>query len=45
MEYVKKHLYDDVKLSTEAAKLKNNFMNNAQALIHRRFTFRFNIYK
>ncbi len=34
MEYVKKHLYDDVKLRAEAAKLKNNFMNNAQALIH-----------
>ena len=34
MKYVKKHLYDDVKLRAEAAKLKNNFMNNAQALIH-----------
>ena len=34
MEYVKKHLYDDVKLRAEAAKLKNHFMNNAQALIH-----------
>ena len=34
MEYVKKHLYDDVKLRAEVAKLKNNFMNNAQALIH-----------
>ena len=34
MEYVKKHLYDDVELRAEAAKLKNNFMNNAQALIH-----------
>ncbi len=34
MEYVKKYLYDDVELRAEAAKLKNNFMNNAQALIH-----------
>lgn len=34
MEYVKKHLYDDIELRVEAAKLKNNFMNNAQALIH-----------
>ena len=34
MEYVKKHLYDDIELRAEAAKLKNNFMNNAQALIH-----------
>lgn len=34
MEFVKKYLYDDVELRAEAAKLKNNFMNNAQALIH-----------
>lgn len=34
MEFVKKYLYDDIELRTEAAKLKNNFMNNAQALIH-----------
>lgn len=34
MEFVKKYLYDDIKLRAEAAKLKNNFMNNAQALIH-----------
>ena len=34
MEYVKKHLYGDIELRAEAAKLKNNFMNNAQALIH-----------
>ena len=34
MEFVKKYLYDDKELHVEAAKLKNNFMNNAQALIH-----------
>lgn len=33
-EFVKKYLYDDLDLHVEAAKLKNNFMNNAQALIH-----------
>lgn len=34
MEFVKKELYEDKKLILEAGKLKNNFMNNAQALIH-----------
>lgn len=34
MEFVEKYLYNDVELRAEAAKLKNNFMNNAQALIH-----------
>lgn len=34
MEFVKKYLYEDKELHVEAAKLKNNFMNNAQALIH-----------
>ena len=33
-EFVEKYLYNDVELRAEAAKLKNNFMNNAQALIH-----------
>lgn len=33
-EFVKKELYDDVKLQLEAAKLQFQFMNNAQALIH-----------
>ncbi len=33
MEFVKKYLYDDKELHVEVAKLKNNFMNNAQALI------------
>lgn len=34
IEFVKKELYEDKKLILEAGKLKNNFMNNAQALIH-----------
>lgn len=34
LEFVKEKLYDDIELRVEAAKLKNNFMNNAQALIH-----------
>ncbi|QGU94366.1 S-methyl-5-thioribose kinase [Clostridium bovifaecis] len=33
-EFVQENLYDDVKLRLEAAKLKFNFMNNAQALLH-----------
>lgn len=33
-EFVQKELYNDNKLILEAAILKNNFMNNAQALIH-----------
>lgn len=33
-EYVKKYLYDDLDLHLEVAKLKNNFMNNAQSLVH-----------
>ncbi len=33
-EFVKKELYDDKALHLEAAKLKFEFMNNAQALIH-----------
>lgn len=31
---VKEKLYDDKELHLEVSKLKNNFMNNAQALIH-----------
>jgi 5-methylthioribose kinase len=34
MNFVKKELYEDKDLILEAGKLKNNFMNNAQALIH-----------
>lgn len=34
MEFVEKYIYSDKELHLEAAKLKNNFMNNAQALIH-----------
>lgn len=34
MEFVKKQLYKDKDLILEAGKLKNNFMNNSQALIH-----------
>ncbi len=34
IEFVEKYLYNDIELRIEAAKLKNNFMNNAQALIH-----------
>lgn len=33
-EFVEKELYQDSKLSLEVAKLKFNFMNNPQALIH-----------
>lgn len=33
-DFVKKVIYDDKKLILEAGKLKYNFMNNAQALIH-----------
>ena len=33
-EFVKQHLYDDRELHCCVAKLRNNFMNNAQALIH-----------
>ena len=33
-EFVEKYLYNDIELRGEVAKLKNNFMNNAQALIH-----------
>ena len=34
IEYVKKEIYDDKALHLEVAKLKFEFMNNAQALIH-----------
>jgi 5-methylthioribose kinase len=34
MDFVKKELYGDKKLHLEAAKLKFEFMNNAQALLH-----------
>lgn len=34
MDFVIKEIYNDKKLVLEAGKLKNNFMNNAQALIH-----------
>jgi len=34
MEFVKKELYEDKGLILEAGKLKNAFMNNAQALVH-----------
>jgi len=34
MEFVQKELYDDMELHLEIAKLKYDFMNNAQALIH-----------
>ncbi|MBU5484010.1 S-methyl-5-thioribose kinase [Clostridium sp. MSJ-11] len=34
MEFVKTRLYEDKELILEAGKLKNNFMNNSQALIH-----------
>lgn len=33
-EFVNKYIYEDKDLHLEAAKLKNNFMNNTQALIH-----------
>ncbi|MBC8590142.1 S-methyl-5-thioribose kinase [Wansuia hejianensis] len=34
MDFVVKEIYNDKELVLEAGKLKNNFMNNAQALIH-----------
>ena len=34
MEFVEKYIYSDKELHFQAGKLKNNFMNNAQALIH-----------
>nr|WP_242942724.1 S-methyl-5-thioribose kinase [Clostridium tetani] len=34
IEFVKRQLYEDKELILEAGKLKNNFMNNSQALIH-----------
>ncbi len=34
LEFVKQNIYNDNKLILEVGKLKNNFMNNAQALIH-----------
>ncbi|GHV83656.1 methylthioribose kinase [Spirochaetia bacterium] len=34
LEFVKKELYDDKQLHLEAAKLKFEFLNNAQALLH-----------
>lgn len=33
-DFVREHLYEDKELHGEVAKLRNNFMNNAQALIH-----------
>ena len=33
-EFVKKNLYEDKNLHAEVGKLRNNFMNNAQSLIH-----------
>ncbi len=33
-EFVKEYLYEDKELHVEVAKLRNNFMNNAQSLIH-----------
>ena len=33
-DFVREHLYEDRELHGEVAKLRNNFMNNAQALIH-----------
>ncbi|MEI3339727.1 MAG: hypothetical protein V8R80_07085 [Eubacterium sp.] len=33
-DFVKKELYDDTALQLEAAKIKFEFMNNAQSLIH-----------
>ena len=33
-EFVREHLYEDEALHTEVAKLRLNFMNNAQALMH-----------
>jgi 5-methylthioribose kinase len=34
LEYVKEHLYSDKKLHLEVAKLKFEFLNNAQSLLH-----------
>lgn len=34
IDFVKRKIYDDKKLVLEAGKLKNNFMNNSQALLH-----------
>jgi len=34
LEFVKENIYSDNNLILEVGKLKNNFMNNAQALIH-----------
>ena len=34
MGFVKKEIYEDKGLILEVGKLKNTFMNNAQALIH-----------
>lgn len=34
IEFVRYEIYDDKKLILEAGKLKNNFKNNAQALLH-----------
>ena len=34
MEFVKKEIYEDKELILEVGKLKNAFMNNAQALVH-----------
>lgn len=34
LDFVKREIYEDKELVLEAGKLKNNFMNNAQALIH-----------
>lgn len=33
-DFIKKELYDDIKLHNEVAKLKFEFMNSAQALLH-----------
>lgn len=34
LDFIKREIYEDKDLILEAGKLKNNFMNNAQALIH-----------
>lgn len=34
LDYVKEHVYNDKELVRDAGILKNNFMNNAQALLH-----------
>ena len=34
LEFIKQNIYNDDRLLLEAGKLKNNFMNNAQALLH-----------